>query len=97
MKKTLKQRFIKIAFILFGLFVLLYGFRLIYGYTLVIDNNSYQSSFFNDISSVKRNYASKEYKVKSSIANHSLTHVDQKYEKVAEVNTKSAKFKEEEK
>jgi len=53
--------------------------------------------FLESISNLRKNYASKEYKIKPTGANQSLVSVDQKYEKVAEINTKSAKFEEEEK
>ncbi|MEX0275527.1 MAG: DUF4349 domain-containing protein, partial [Flavobacteriaceae bacterium] len=49
------------------------------------------------ISNVKRNYASKKYKVSSSNAAQASVKVDQKYEKIAEINTKSTEFDDEEK
>jgi hypothetical protein len=70
---------------------------LIYGYTKTFDNTPHQTISLNSISNVKNNYASKEYRVKSSIANQPLISLDQKYEKIATINTKSSKFDKEEK
>ena len=96
MKTPLKHRLRKPIIILFCGFAVLFVFRLIYGYTLVIDDSPNQIQFFESINDVKRNYASKEYKNSPNNAGQSAVMVDQKYEKVAEVNTKSTKFEEEE-
>ena len=96
MQKTFRQRLRRLILLLLGLFVLLFVFRLIYGYTLTISDSSGGISFFDGLSDVKRNYASKEYKMKSESTSQGPMRVDQKYEKIAEVNTKSAKFEEEE-
>ena len=89
----MKKQFKKLLFYAFLIFVVLFGFRLGYGYTLKIEDHSSQAHFFESLSNVKRNYASKEYKVSSNAP----IKVDQKYEKIAEVNTKSAEFESEEK
>jgi len=68
-----------------------------YGYTIAPNSYSPETQFFNDISQTRKNYASKEYKVKGNTANPSLVKVDQKYEKIAAVNTKSTAFEDEEK
>lgn len=97
MKLSLKQRLKKIILILLSGFAILFVFRLIYGYTKTIDDRSGYTQFFDSVSNSKKNYASREYKIKSNNASQSPTKVDQKYEKIAEINTKSAKFEEEEK
>lgn len=80
------------------LFVILFVFRLIYGYTKTINSSAGQTQFFERVTSTNKNYASKKYKVKSSNApTNAPVKVDQKYEKVAEISTKSTKFDEEEK
>ena len=97
MKPEFKKRLKKVIAILLLLFVVLFTFRLIYGYTKTFDDTPNHSQFFSDISSSRKNYASKEYKVKHNNQNQSSIKVDQKYEKVAEIKTKSTKFEEEEK
>ncbi|MEM1135451.1 MAG: DUF4349 domain-containing protein [Bacteroidota bacterium] len=96
MKTTFRQRLRKLILILLSGFILLFIFRLIYGYTITIEDTPNQNQFFETISNVRRNYASKKYKVSANIPNQSPINVDQKYEKIAEVNTKSAKFESEE-
>lgn len=97
MKKTFKQKMKKITLWLIVVFVLLFIFRLIYGYTKTFNNPPAQSQFFESISNTKRNYASKKYKVKSNTGNQSTINVDQKYEKIAEIKTRSFTFDQEEK
>lgn len=96
MKPELKKKFKKIILFLILGFIVLFAFRFIYGYTKTTDNTSDQSPQFDDMSSSKRNYASKEYKVQSSNETSSPVKVDQKYEKIAEINTKSSNFEKEE-
>jgi len=93
----MKQRVKKVLGWLTAIFVVLFLFRLGYGYTKKINDYNTSSSFFDIGSggSFRKNYASKEYKVKGKSA--SPVQVDQKYEKIAEVNTKSSAFEEEEK
>lgn len=85
------------SFLFIGFFAL-FVFRLIYGYTKTLDSSHSQTSqFFESISNVRKNYASKEYKVKTTTTTQSPVSVDQKYEKIAAVSTKSAEFDKEEK
>lgn len=97
MKQTFKKRLRKLIFWLIIIFAILFIFRLMYGYTKTFDDTPNQTQFFNNISNSKRNYATKEYKVKSNNSNQSAIKVDQKYEKIAEIKTKSTSFEEEEK
>lgn len=98
METTFRQRFKQVFFYLILGFVGLFIFRIAYGYTVSPSQNSNYTRVFDGINSLTRNYASKEYKVKGGEgARQSPVSVDQKYEKVAEVNTKSAKFDKEEK
>jgi len=97
MKTELKKRVKKLCRILCIGFVVLFVFRLLYGYTKTIDNTQSGAQFFESISEVKRNYATKKYEVTSSNAVQSSVKVDQKYEKIAEISTKSNQFDEEEK
>ena len=95
MKTRLKKQFKKLIAALLLLFLLLFVFRLAYGYTKKINDRLEQTQFFSSIASSKRNYASKKYAVKSAAP--TVTQVDQKYEKIAEITTKSTAFDEEEK
>ncbi|MEM9339600.1 MAG: DUF4349 domain-containing protein [Bacteroidota bacterium] len=97
MKQTFKKKFIRIVFWLLAVFFVLFTFRLAYGYTKTFEDTPHQTRFFESISNTRRNYASKEYKVTSNSANQSPVKVDQKYEKIAEINTKSNAFDQEEK
>lgn len=97
MKNEFKNRLKKLIGVLLVLFVILFVFRLMYGYTKTLDSTPSGTRFFESISNVKRNYASKSYKVKSSKPSQSVVNVDQKYEKIAEVRTKSTEFDNEEK
>lgn len=96
MKPFVKKRFQKTVGLLFALFVVLFIFRLIYGYNTVTEPTV--STVFQemvDISvGVRKNYASKKYQLNSGL---SPTSVDQKYEKIADINTVSTKFDQEEK
>lgn len=96
--KNFKQRFKKPFYSLLSLFLVLFFFRLYYGYKTPINDDFNEVHFFdNVIGNMRVNYASKEYKIKTSIVNTSPLKVDQKYEKIAEINTKSTKFEEHEK
>lgn len=97
MKQTFKKRLKRIVFWLVIIFAILFIFRLIYGYTKTSDDTPNQTQFFESISNTKRNYASKEYRVKPNTGNQSAVKVDQKYEKIAEIKTKSSTFEQEEK
>ena len=99
MKKIVTRRFRKIFLILLTGFVALFCFRLMYGYTKTLSDQTVQSHFFENISSVRKNYASAKYKKSVSQSGQSMqpaTGLDQKYEKVASVDTKSTQFEEEE-
>ena len=97
MKQAFKKRLKKLIFWLIIIFAILFIFRLMYGYTKTFDDTPNQTRFFDNISSSKRNYATKKYKVKSSNAQQSAIKIDQKYEKIAEIKTKSSNFEAEEK
>lgn len=97
MEQGFKKKLKKLIFWLIIIFATLFIFRLIYGYTKTFNEVPNQTQFFDNISSSKRNYASKKYEVKPSNTHQSATKVDQKYEKIAEIRTKSSNFEEEEK
>lgn len=96
MNQSFKRRLKKIVYLLLIVFAVLFLFRLLYGYTIKFDDTPNQTRFFNYSSNSKKNYASKKYKVKSSSSSQSAIKVDQKYEKVAEIKTKSSDFEKEE-
>ncbi|WP_299314808.1 DUF4349 domain-containing protein [uncultured Aquimarina sp.] len=97
MKQSFKKRLKKLILWLILVFAILFIFRLMYGYTKTFDETPNQSQFFDNISNSKRNYATKKYEVKSGTTNQSAIKVDQKYEKIAEIKTKSSNFEKEEK
>lgn len=97
MKQAFKNRLRKLIVSLLLLFLILFVFRLIYGYTSRLEDRPRQAQFFESITNGKRNYASKKYEVQASSATQASVKVDQKYEKIAEINTKSTKFDQEEK
>jgi len=96
MKNNFKKRWKKLALILLAAFVVLLIFRIIYGYTIKVNHNTGASQFFQSITNVRKNYASKEYNLNTSKATQSPVTVDQKYEKIAKVTTKSGDFEKEE-
>ncbi len=96
MKKTLKKKLKKGVFYLVLLFVILFVFRIFYGYTEYPNAIADSNTFFEEIASSRVNYASKQYKMKSNANNaQNVINVDQKYEKIATVNTKSSEFEKE--
>jgi hypothetical protein len=97
MKLVIKNRFKKLIFGYIIVFAILFIFRLMYGYTSTFEDVPYQTHFTDKVSSSKRNYATNKYEVKSNAPNQSAVEVDQKYEKIAEINTQSSNFEEEEK
>ncbi len=99
MKYKFKTRLRKLIILLVLGFIVLFVYRLMYGYTKTTNDiqSSRQMDFFENISKVKRNYASMKYEVKSVNRPQGPVKVDQKYEKIAEISTKSAKFDDEEK
>ena len=92
MKSRVKKLTIYLVLIFFALFL----FRLIYGYTKSFDLNPNHVTYFESITNNRKNYASKKYEVSSS-NNQSNIQVDQKYEKIAQISTKTQKFEQEEK
>lgn len=95
MKTFIKKRFKKTVTILLSLFVLLFFFRLLFGYQTVTEpivSNIMEEAAGISLS-LRKNYASKKYKQNSGL---SPVSVDQKYEKIADINTISAKFDSEE-
>lgn len=97
MQQEFGNRLRKLILILLTGFIILFVFRLLYGYSKTTNNSQNQTQFFENISNVQRNYASKKYEVKSTNTTQTATKVDQKYEKVAEITTKSTIFDKEEK
>lgn len=96
MKEDIKLKLKKfIIWLVFG-FIILFIFRFMYGYTLKFDNVNNQTEFFENISNSKRNYASKEYKVKQYDASQPNVKVDQKYEKIAEIKSITTNFENDE-
>lgn len=92
MTNHFKSRLKKLIGLLLLGFLLLFVFRLIYGYTVVPKDNVQEISFLDGISQRRKNYATKKYQVQKSKAVQSAVSVDQKYEKIAEVSTKSAEI-----
>lgn len=99
MKQTFKKKLKKVIFWLIALFFVLFIFRLVYSYTTTQETTLHGAQFFDAVSSnnSRKNYATKRYEVKSSTTNQSPIKVDQKYEKIAEIKTKSSNFEKEEK
>lgn len=96
MSPTFKKKLIRLLYWMLLLFLALFVFRLIYGYVSVSNENPTENHFFNNDNSYKRNYASKEYKGKANNPAQTAITVDQKFEKIAEILTKSSNFEEEE-
>lgn len=97
MKLDFLRRFKKLFFWFIGIFAVLFVFRLVYGYVVVREADDTSGPvYFESISNTRNNYATKKYKANVSNSSASIQ-VDQKYEKIAEIKTKSSKFKEEEK
>lgn len=97
MAPAFKKRFKKLIVWLILLFLVLFTFRLIYGYTKKIEVTTSEVQFFESISNATRNFATKKYKTSTTSTNQNTVKVDQKYEKVAEIKTKSSEFEKEEK
>jgi hypothetical protein len=86
-----------LLFLIIG-FVLLFAFRLIYGYTTTNPEDlPFQSQFFENFDNLKKNYSSKEYKHNNDNISQAPVTVDQKYEKIADINTTSKNFEADEK
>lgn len=97
MKSLIKTTFKKTLVKLLLVFILLFVFRLVYGYQTV-NEPTFSNIMYDmvDISSYqgRKNYASKKYSLNAGVSPMS---VDQKYEKIADINTLSTQFKKEEK
>lgn len=95
MKSFIKTRFKKTVVKLLLLFILLFIFRLIYGYQTV--NEPTFSNVLNEMIDVsyqgRKNYATKKYSQNAGI---SVMSIDQKYEKIADINSLTTKFNKEE-
>ena len=93
-KKTFRQ-------LLFG-FVLLFIFRLLYGYTTVTDSDSLDINFVNETGSSSRNYATDKIALKKtsmeppSGGQPQAKELNQKYEKIASVRSKTSRFEQDE-
>ncbi|MBS0029352.1 DUF4349 domain-containing protein [Chitinophaga sp. 22321] len=97
---TVKQKFRRIALAFIALFLVMYFFRILYGYTYkgVQGEETGGSDFLSGIVKQRKNYASE--KVKSytpSDAGVPGISGNQKYEKVANVRSKSSHFADDEK
>lgn len=96
MKSFIKSQLKKTLIVLLLLFVALFVFRLTYGYQTV--NEPIINPVYNEIvdvsSSARKNYASKKHLLNSGVT---AVSVDQKYEKIADINTFSTKFDTQEK
>jgi hypothetical protein len=97
MKKNLKRKIALIIVLLSIGFTLLFTFRLMYGYEKVIEDSVSFDNYFEYNSSEKKNYASKEYSYKGESSQQTSATVDQKYEKIANINTTTNSFDEDEK
>lgn len=107
---TFRKRLLRLAFILAGGFLLLFGFRLLYSYSSnsrETDSSSFISSFFDDFTPSRKNYASeKAYRVTTSTTTSkedgqatvqaAAPKAEIKYEKTATIKSRSARFGEDE-
>ena len=92
----MKKRIRKLLLVFLAVFTIMFIFRIVYGYVAKPTNRGNQTSFFESFDSYTRNYASKKIQSKHQ-ANSTSSHIDQKYEKVADINSKSSEFEKEEK
>lgn len=97
---TAKQKFRRIAIAFIALFVVMYLFRILYGYTYKGFHGDETSSngFLSGIVKQRKNYASE--KIKSYAPSDAVApgiSGNQKYEKIANVRSKSSHFTEDEK
>jgi hypothetical protein len=112
MKIEFKKRLIRTLLWITAGFVVLFVFRFVYGYTTGLSEvrEEYFSDFLSDVDNVKRNYASSSYKYDKAVSHENgaaydanVQHagkqvsVDQKYEKIATIKSRSEKFKNDEK
>ncbi len=90
MRKSIK----KILSILILLFVALFVYKLIYGKKVVTTNPIILNEISEHSIELRRNYASKKYQTNN--LQNSPVKIDQKYEKIATIDTKSNKYEFEE-
>ncbi|GAA3602037.1 DUF4349 domain-containing protein [Flavivirga amylovorans] len=96
MKQKFKRRLKKGIVYLILIFIILFVFRIFYGYSVSPNVIASSNTFFEEIASSRVNYASKKYKMQSNTSSaQNIINVDQKYEKIATVNTKSSEFEKE--
>ncbi|WP_273565798.1 DUF4349 domain-containing protein [Maribacter halichondriae] len=95
MKPLFKKRFKKLIGALAIGFILLFLFRLAYGYQTVAGSIPSPPIFLQSETplEVRKNYASKKYKAS---AGQAAVRMDQKYEKIADIQTVSTDFDQEE-
>ena len=86
-----KSKIIKYLILSGVVFIILFIFRIGYGYTIETNSTTLSENHFSSESSYKRNYASEKYYVKSE-GRISSVNVDQKYEKIADINSNSSQF-----
>jgi len=109
-ERTLKQKTYRGAVVLLLIFVALFAFRFIYTYTNPGSDaaDDYIGSFSDEFQNSRKNYASDSYKYskQSEVTTTAAADkappaptisVEQKYEKVATLNSKTDKFDESEK
>jgi len=99
MKSNRKKSIKKIATILVGLFFALFIFRILYSYnTNDADDKLVVNNVFDELSDItsmeRKNYATKKHLLNQGVLS---TSIDQKYEKIANINTLSNEFNKEEK
>jgi Domain of unknown function (DUF4349) len=102
-----RKKIIRIVKLFLLGFTILFAFRLLYGYVdgsaKGNEENEYISDFFDNMESLKRNYASVRYsKSESKGGNEKITTVmpsgsEQKFEKIASLKSKTANFEKDEK
>jgi len=101
MTRIFSKKAKRIYLILAALFLLLFIFRLGYGYTLTVSETDENNVSFDSFSTDnKRNYASDDYKSENldvGYSSQSNFQPGQKYEKIAEVQTTTTEFDENEK
>jgi hypothetical protein len=111
MKIEFKKRVVRTILWMVTGFLVLFIFRFVYGYTTGMSEvqEEYFSDFFSDISDLKRNYASSKYRYEGAALDYAPSpgkqdqagaggvNVDQKYEKIATVKSRTNKFTPDEK
>jgi len=99
MSRLFSRKARRIYYIMAAVFLVLFLFRLGYGYTLKIESPGESNVTFGYFSNdSKKNYASNEYKsgMSETYQESAGIAVDQKYEKIAKINARSADFESDE-